>query len=251
MGTVRRLSPRPETPELGAAIEAFLATIANRNTAKAYAIALRALAAEHGADAPLTDLEGEAGADRFAAWFTARWGTAAAATFNARRDALGSARDWWHDQDWLTGDPLRRIRRARTPDRTKALDRAQIEAVLTRQNLALRERTLFRMLYETAARAEEVLALDVTDLDLRNRRARVRRKGGAVDVIVWLIMFATTDRVCSPVSTAILGLESGPLFVRADRTHRPEVIRTEEGRGGGAVSAAIRIWPPAARKKAL
>ncbi|MFG1966215.1 hypothetical protein [Nonomuraea sp. NPDC049028] len=92
MGTVRRLSPRPETPELGAAIEAFLATIANRNTAKAYAIALRALAAEHGADAPLTDLEGEAGADRLAAWFTARWGTAAAATFNARRDALGSAR---------------------------------------------------------------------------------------------------------------------------------------------------------------
>jgi hypothetical protein len=66
-----------------------------------------------------------------------------------------------------------------------------------------------------------------------------------------VIMFATTDRVCSPVSTAILGLESGPLFVRADRTHRPEVIRTEEGRGGGAVSAAIRIWPLAARKKAL
>jgi hypothetical protein len=29
----------------------------------------------------------------------------------ARRDTLGSARDWWHDQAWLTGDPLRRIRR--------------------------------------------------------------------------------------------------------------------------------------------
>ncbi len=41
------------------------------------------------------------------------------------------------------------------------------------------------MLYETAARAAEVLALDVGDLDLANRRARVRRKGGAIDVIVW------------------------------------------------------------------
>jgi integrase len=41
------------------------------------------------------------------------------------------------------------------------------------------------MLYETAARAEEVLALDVDDLDLRNRRAKVRRKGGAADIIVW------------------------------------------------------------------
>jgi integrase len=41
------------------------------------------------------------------------------------------------------------------------------------------------MLYETAARSAEVLGLDVEDLDLPNRRARVRRKGGAVDVIVW------------------------------------------------------------------
>ncbi|WP_031162200.1 hypothetical protein [Streptosporangium roseum] len=34
-------------------------------------------------------MEGEAGADRLAAWFTARRGGAAAATFNARLDALG------------------------------------------------------------------------------------------------------------------------------------------------------------------
>jgi integrase/recombinase XerC/integrase/recombinase XerD len=30
-----------------------------------------------------------------------------------------------------------------------------------------------------------VLALNVEDLDLPNRRAKVRRKGGTVDVIVW------------------------------------------------------------------
>jgi len=41
------------------------------------------------------------------------------------------------------------------------------------------------MLYETAARSAEVLRLDVEDLDLANRRAKVRRKGGAIDVIVW------------------------------------------------------------------
>ncbi|MFD1935586.1 MULTISPECIES: tyrosine-type recombinase/integrase [Nonomuraea] len=57
--------------------------------------------------------------------------------------------------------------------------------MLTRSSLPLRERTLFRLLYESAARAEEVLALDADELDLRNRRAKVRRKGGAVDVIVW------------------------------------------------------------------
>jgi integrase/recombinase XerC/integrase/recombinase XerD len=41
------------------------------------------------------------------------------------------------------------------------------------------------MLYETAARAGEVLALNIEDLDLANRRAKVRRKGGAIDIIVW------------------------------------------------------------------
>ncbi|MEV0391401.1 hypothetical protein AB0I15_66420, partial [Nonomuraea sp. NPDC050643] len=41
MGTVRRLSPRSGVPGLGVAVEAFLATIGNRNTKRAYAIALR------------------------------------------------------------------------------------------------------------------------------------------------------------------------------------------------------------------
>jgi integrase len=37
------------------------------------------------------------------------------------------------------------------------------------------------MLYETAARAEEILMLDITDLDTVNRCATVVRKGGARD----------------------------------------------------------------------
>ncbi|MEV4189700.1 tyrosine-type recombinase/integrase, partial [Streptosporangium canum] len=186
MANVHRLHPASDAPALGVAVVAFLETIAVANTANAYAIALRALTAALGEQTPLAELEGEAGADRVAGWFTGRWGGSAAATFNARLDALGSACAWWRDQHWLTGDPLRRIRRrARTPDRTRALSRAEVEQLLTLPRLALRERTLFRLLYESAARTQEALALDVADLDLRNRRAWVRRKGGAVDVIVW------------------------------------------------------------------
>ncbi|GAA3072765.1 hypothetical protein [Streptosporangium carneum] len=48
------------------------------NTVKAYSIALRALTAELGEQAPLAELEGEAGADRVARWFTGRRGGAAA-----------------------------------------------------------------------------------------------------------------------------------------------------------------------------
>ncbi len=97
-----RSSPRPQAcPRSGSAVTAFLATV-GANTAKAYAIALRALVAELGEQGPLTDLEGQSGADCLATSFTARRGGAAAATFNARLDALGSACTWWGDQDWLT-----------------------------------------------------------------------------------------------------------------------------------------------------
>ena len=44
----------------------------------------------------------------------------------------------------------------------------------------LREKTLWRMLYETAARAAEILKIDVQDLDLDNRQAPIRSKGGAI-----------------------------------------------------------------------
>lgn len=212
MGTVHRLDTGPAGPALGDAVAAFLREVANANTARSYAIALRALAAELGADAPVAVLDDEAVLDRIAKWFAGRWGTAAAATANARLDGLRSAAGWWRDQGWITGDPLRRIRRRpRTPDRTKSLDRADVEGLLTRPNLAIRERTLWRLLYETAARAEEALSLDVDELDLRNRRAKVRRKGGAADIIVWRTATAHL------LPRLLDGRRTGPVFLTGRR----------------------------------
>ena len=57
--------------------------------------------------------------------------------------------------------------------------------MLTRGDVGLRDKTLWRMLYETAARISEVLSLDLDDLILAIHQARVRRKGGAADIIVW------------------------------------------------------------------
>ena len=47
----------------------------------------------------------------------------------------------------------------------------QVEELLTREYVYLRDRALWRMLYETAARAGEILALDVADLAMPNRCA--------------------------------------------------------------------------------
>lgn len=121
MGTVRRINVSLVSPPLAAAVPAFLAEVANPNTARSYGIALGALADHLETATTVAALNEEATVERIGAWFVDRWGHAANATVNARLDALRSASAWWRTQGWLTGDPTRRIRRRRrAPDRTRA-----------------------------------------------------------------------------------------------------------------------------------
>jgi integrase len=74
---------------------------------------------------------------------------------------------------------LQRRKAARRGDH--AIPAARLEKLFTDDRHPLRERTLWRLLYETAARAEEILCLNVEDLDVEYRRARVVSKSGAVE----------------------------------------------------------------------
>ena len=218
MGTVSRLRPAAG-PGVAEAIDGFLGTLDHPETAgtrRVYASTLRQLRAHLGQAAPLAVLDEPAAAAALVAWFAARWGEQAPATFNRNLDTLRSAIGYWRDQGWLTTDPTRPLRRrGRAPDRTRALSREEITALLAREDLPLRERTLWRLLYETAARAGEVLALDVEDLDLRNRCAKVRRKGNAVDVIVWQ---TGTARL---LPRLLKGRTTGPVFLTDRRARVP------------------------------
>jgi integrase/recombinase XerC/integrase/recombinase XerD len=220
MGTLRRIRQGAEAPTLSEAITAYLAILDHPETAgtrRVYASTLRQLREHLGGEVPVAVLDEPATASRLAGWFADRWGTRAPATFNRNLDAIRSALGYWRDQAWLTTDPTRTLRRrGRAPDRTKALSRAEIEALLAREELGLRERVLWRLLYETAARAAEVLALNVEDLDLRNRCAKVRRKGNAVDVIVW--QTATARQL----PRLLRGRTAGPVFL-TDRRARVEL----------------------------
>jgi integrase/recombinase XerC/integrase/recombinase XerD len=93
--------------------------------------------------------------------------------------------------------------------------RADVGQLLTREDMALRDKTLWRMLYESAARVGELLALNVEDLDLASRRARVVRKGGAADIIVWQ---SGTARL---LPRLIKGRTAGPLFLTDRRARVP------------------------------
>ncbi len=71
------------------------------------------------------------------------------------------------------------------PDETRAVAKTTLHRLPSRRDIPVREKTLWRMLYEAAARAAELLALNVEDLDLDNRRAPVRSKGGALEWVYW------------------------------------------------------------------
>ncbi len=73
--------------------------------------------------------------------------------------------------------------------------------------MPLREKTLWRMLYETAARANEILALNIEDLDLAVRRARIISKGGAAEYVYW------AGGTAHLLARLIRGRERGPLPV--------------------------------------
>ena len=238
MGTVRRITAAAGAVTLGQAADAYLATLnaaEHANTRRVYGRILARVAAEFGSGAALHEIS----AERFAVWFGQQWGQRAPSTWNVSLDAVRSAVAYWQRQGWIAADPSRLLQRRKPrPDRARALSRAEVERLLTREDVRLRERTLWRMLYETAARSAEVLALDVEDLDLPNRRARVRRKGGAVDVIVWQ---TGTARL---LPRLLKGRMSGPVFVttRKARVQLPAADLDPSGRARLSYQQAAALF---------
>ncbi|WP_234360269.1 tyrosine-type recombinase/integrase [Streptomyces sp. DSM 15324] len=106
-------------------------------------------------------------------------------TVNRELSITRKAIGWWQRQGWIDGDPTIGIeRRPAPPDRTKALAENQI-AALWRLDVALREKAQWKMLYESAARADEVLCLNVEDLYPQDKRGKITAKGGATEWIHW------------------------------------------------------------------
>jgi integrase len=208
------------------AADAYLATLGvaeQANTRRQYGRILRRLVAEFGEGTAPAAIDPE----RFAGWFGSQWAQRSPSTWNVSLDAFRSASAYWQRQGWLAADFTRLLeRRKPRPDRSRALSRGQVEQLLTREDISLRERTFWSMLYETAARADEVLALDIEDLDRPNCKARVRRKGGAVDIIVW------QTRTARLLPRLTGGRTSGPLFVtsRKARVQLPAADLDERGR---------------------
>jgi integrase len=170
---------------LQTAADAFLSSprCANPNTRRAYAGVIDNLIATIGAGRALAGVAD----DELSVALVELWGERSEATWNRNRAAVNSWLSWCATKKrWAApAVPAECERRKEHVDHTKDLPKAAIDRQLSRRDVPLREKTLWRMLYETAARASEILALNVEDLDLDNRRAAIRSKGGEIEWVYW------------------------------------------------------------------
>lgn len=188
------------------ATEAFLGRDLAPGSRRIYRLTLRAVAEHLPSGARLTDLAPRHLSEAAHAAYPA----ASPNTWNRVVATLGSfagfckRHGWISDRQDLTGA----LERRRAPeDHSKALSRETLDRLLADRDVAVRDRCLWRFLYETAGRANDALHLNIEDLDLAARRATVVSKGGDTDVL----HFASgTARLLPKV---IDGRTRGPLFL--------------------------------------
>ena len=198
--------------DLAAAIDAFLSQPDLAPTTRAKYRQTLAVEDELG-DAPVTGT-GLAGV------VEQRWHHASPATWNRHGATVRSFAHYCTRTRILEIDgDIDLQRRAEKHDHTRSIPLASLELLWERRDIDLRrERTLWRLLYETAARADEVLRLDIEDLDIPAKRARTRSKGGDVD----RLFFGSGSARLLP--RLIAGRRAGPVFLsslRPSPAHAP------------------------------
>lgn len=213
-------------------IAAFLRWLSNRrgrsgritspNTLRSYESALLVAFAGVPSVGALADDEV---AERLRVNIRTAWGGKAPRTLNAKRAAVSSALAFFKNEGWLPAgvDPLDGVGREPEPksDDARVRDRAAIDRLIASKSIPLQDRTLFSMLYSTAARCEEVLRLDIGDLDRANRRARTTRKGGKDDTLMY------DTRTARLLGQLIGKRSSGPLFL-SDRSPKDGTVRAAD-----------------------
>jgi site-specific recombinase XerD len=206
--SLRPVPPPGTAPTWSQASDQFLRRHLAPSTKRVYRLTLERMG-QHFGDARMT-IDKITGAKLSAALHTA-YPEASPATWNRNVATIRSFVTFCRRHGWLDHDPTTAIERRREPaDRSRWLSREDLDRLFASRTARIRDRALWLLLYESAARAEEVLNLNVEDLNLATRQATITGKGGDTDVIHW------ATRTARLLPKVIDGRTRGPLFL-ADR----------------------------------
>ena len=193
---------------------------------------------------PLALLDDPSAAAKLAAALADRASGTDARTVNRELSALRSAVGWWLDQRWISTDPTAGLRHLATSGTAlPPLTPAQA-ASLFRATTSLREHAFWRMLYDTAAPAGEVLGLDIGHLDLARHRAR---GGPGPGPVTWLAWREGTTQL---LRWLLAGRTEGPVFLtgrHAPAGSDPAHTCPVTGRARMSYRRAVEIFTAATR----
>lgn len=173
MGNVVQL-PTGKALTIQTAADRYLDALGNPNTARNYGIGVSKTVEKLGGGRPLESVTD----DELGEILEQLWGSAAVNTWNARRASVQSWLSWCRERGYDGPSVPAWAKRLTPPDsETPARSKPEIDRLIGRRDIHLREKTLWRMLYETAARSDEILGLNIEDLDFAGRRCQVKAKG--------------------------------------------------------------------------
>jgi integrase/recombinase XerC/integrase/recombinase XerD len=219
---------------LGTAIEAYLRTLTNPDTAKVYGTTLRLLAEWFDPETAADQIQ----RGRLASWFRERWDGAAPATWNRNATALRSFFNYCRDQGWCDSPASALVRTSHRADKPPRVPNAEdIGRLLSASYIDLRERALWRLLFDSAAKPGEALRLNAEELDLSGRCTNAR-----TGVISW-----STD--ANRLLVALLGGRGGgPVFLterRAKGARAPRDVDPVSGKGRLSYRRAAELFEEA------
>lgn len=255
-----------EPVEYAVAVDRYLAAAGlGRQSVRVYRIALATWAwaligrpppAGHGRRratppfVPLALLDAPDAPGRLRATLAVRTATTEPRTLSRELSILRRAVRWWRACGWIHADPTRDLRITADPHTDRAELTPEDVAAVLRLPASLRDQALWHLLYESAAPIEAVLALDVDDLDLANRRTRatatgearpVRWRAGSARLLPLLLACRTGGPVFLTDRRAPAG---GP---RRDRCAFTGRSRLSYRRAAEIFTAATRPLDPAGR----
>ncbi|MEU7749337.1 site-specific integrase [Nonomuraea sp. NPDC049158] len=225
--------PVGKTLSVRTAADAFLDSLGNANTIRTYGIGVGKTALRLGEDRPLASVAD----DEVGEALEALWGTAAVNTWNARRASVLSWLGWCRERGHEAPVIPAWTKRLTVPDSdTPVRSRAAIDRLIARREVHLREKTLYRMLYESAGRSEEILGVNIEDLDFAGRRCQVKAKGARTKarrrgqvredfVLETLYWDAGTARL---LPRLLKGRTRGPVFLTHRRPGPGKVVNSRD-----------------------